>query len=275
MGATAAAEPVLTIDVGNLLTAVAVWSGGRPVYRAQLGTDPRRTGDELGLQLARCLEDGDIAPDAVHGAVVACVVPALGDAVVAACRRLLGRAPLVVGPGLRTGLAIRTEQPREVGADRIANAVAAVARHGAPVLIVDLATALSIDVVDAAGDYVGAVIAPGLEVSAEALARRTAQLARVPLVAPPSPIGNSTARGLQSGLVLGQAATIDGLVARLKATTGPAPVVATGESRAAAAVVAECRSIDVFDPLLTLDGLYRIYHGHVEHRIEHPAPAQR
>lgn len=274
MNATAA-DPVLTIDVGNLLTAVAVWESGRPVYRVQLGSDPRRTGDELGLLLARCLADGGIAPAAVRGAVVACVVPALSGAVVAACRQLLGRAPLVVGPGLRTGLAIRTEQPREVGADRIANAVAAVARRGAPVFIVDLATALSIDVVDAAGDYVGAVIAPGLEVSAEALARRTAQLARVPLVAPPSPIGDSTARSLQSGLVLGQAAMIDGLVARLKATIGAAPVIATGESGAAAAVVAECRSIDAFDPLLTLDGLYRIYHGHIERPIEHSSSARR
>lgn len=257
-------DGVLAIDVGNLVTSVAVWRDDVPAVRAQFGTDARRTGDELEILLARFLADARVTPHALHGAVVGCVVPAQSGAVADASARLVGRAPVIVGPGTRCGLTIRTAQPHEVGADRIANAVAARARCGAPVLIVDLSTALSIDVVDASGAYIGAVLAPGIDVSADVLARRTAQLARVPLVAPPSAIGDSTARALQAGLVLGQAAMIDGLVARLRRAIGAAPVIATGESSAAPAVVAACGTIDAFDPLLTLDGLQRIYRSVIE-----------
>lgn len=262
---------VLTIDVSNLYTTFAVWRARRAEHHFQIGTDDRRTADELVVCLGRLLEGAAVRPADLEGAAVACVVPTLGGAIAEACARLLGRAPLVVGPGTRTGLEVRTDNPREVGADRIANAVGAIARHGAPVIIVDFATALSIDVVDGAGHYVGAIIAPGIEVSAAALALRTARLGPIDLAAPPSVIGDSTAHSLQSGLVFGHAAMVDGLVARVRASIGPATVVATGESAAAADIVALCRSIDVFEPLLTLDGLDRIFRA----SIEHPAPKRR
>jgi len=254
----------MTIDVSNQLTSIVVWHGDTPTHHFQAGTDPRRTVDECALLLERWLRAVGVIPGALDGAAIACVVPVLGGITAAACERVLGRPPLVVGPGMRTGVAIRTDDPREVGADRIANAVAARERYGAPVIIVDFATALSIDVVDAGGHYVGAIIAPGIEVAAEALERRTAQLGRIPLVAPPHVIGDSTSHSLQSGLVLGHAAMVDGLVARVQAEWGPAAVVATGESGAAPEIVRLCASIDHFDPLLTLDGLSRLFRGWIE-----------
>lgn len=269
--APSSAGAVLTIDVGNLLTTFAVWRSGRADHHFQIGTDDRRTADELVVCIGRLLEGAAVRPAALDGAAIACVVPALGGAIAEACARLIGRAPLVVGPGMRTGLVVRTDNPREVGADRIANAVAAIARYGAPVIIVDFATALSIDVVDGAGHYVGAIIAPGIEVSAAALARRTARLGRIELTAPPSVIGDSTAHSLQSGLVFGHAAMVDGLVTRVQASFGPAKVVATGESAAAPDIVALCRTIDAFEPLLTLDGLDRLFRA----AVEHPAPNRR
>ncbi|MEO8084827.1 MAG: type III pantothenate kinase [Ardenticatenales bacterium] len=256
---------VLTIDVSNMLTTIAVWRFQTAQHHFQISTDDRRTADEYIVCIGRLLEGAGVQPAALAGAAIACVVPALGGAITEACTRLLGRAPLVVGPGMRTGLVVRTDNPREVGADRIANAVAAIALFGAPVIIVDFATALSIDVVDGAAQYVGAIIAPGIEVSAAALARRTAQLGSIALVPPPSVIGDSTMHSLQSGLVFGHAAMVDGLVARVQASFGPAKVVATGESPSAADIVPLCSSIDAFEPLLTLDGLNRLFRATIEH----------
>jgi type III pantothenate kinase len=259
---------VLAVDVGNIHTALALWpfGEGAEVRHWQLASDPGRTPDEYRALIHCLLAQDGLAPGDVTGCVVASVVPALSGTLPAACRSLFGVEPLTVGPGVRSGLRIRTENPREVGPDRIANAVAAIARHGQPVLVLDFTTALIIDVVSAAGDYVGAIIAPGMEIAAEALARRAAQLQRIDLRPPPRAIATETAASLQSGLVLGYVGLVEGLVRRARAEVGPAPVVATGEVGWANTVLDQTDVVDVFDPLLTLDGLRRIYERHHETR---------
>ena len=165
---------------------------------------------------------------------------------------------LVVGPGTRTGIPILYDDPREVGPDRIVNAVAARERYGAPCIVVDFGTSTNFDIVSAAGEYVGGVLAPGIEISMEALFSRAARLVKVDFVAPPSVIGKTTVAGLQSGLVYGFAGQVDGIVARMRAELGEtAPVVATGGL--AELIAPHAETIDTVDPLLTLEGLRLVW----------------
>jgi len=249
----------LAIDVGNTHTALALWVPGDDVRHWQLASDPLRTPDEYRVLLTQLLARDGLGPESVAGCVVACVVPALVAPIAGACRALFGPSPLLVGPGVRSGLPIRTEDPREVGPDRIANGVAAVARYGSPVMVLDFTTALTIDVISTDGDYLGAVIAPGIEIAAEALALRTAQLQRIELVPPPRAIATDTKHGLQSGLVYGYLGLVEGLVRRVRAEIGPAPVVATGDEPWVPGLLEHTGVVDAYDPLLTLDGLRRIY----------------
>jgi len=250
---------ILAIDVSNTHTALALWSGERAVQHWVVSTDTARTLDEHVVLVSRLMARDGHDPDDVRGCVIGCVVPELLATVEATCRRLFAASPLVVGPGVASGLAILTENPREVGADRIANAVAARALFGAPVLVLDFGTALTVDVVSAAGAYVGAIIAPGIEVAAEGLARRAARLGRIDLVAPPRAIADNTVQGLQSGLVFGYLGLVEGLVARARDEVGPARVVATGEAACLAEVLAHTFVVEAYEPLLTLDGLRQIY----------------
>jgi len=256
---------LLAIDVSNAHTALALWplaageddEDGR--HHWQIASDPSRTADEHRVLFGRLLADGGLSPADVGACVMSCVVPELLHTMTAACHTAFAVEPLVVGPGVRSGLRIRTENPRELGADRIANAVAALARHGAPVIVLDFATALTVDVVGADGDYLGAIIAPGIEVAADALARRTARLPRVDLAPPARAIGADTDAGLRSGVVFGYVGLVEGLVRRVHGEIGPAPVVATGEAPWLAPILAETKVVDAYEPRLTLDGLRRIY----------------
>jgi type III pantothenate kinase len=250
---------VLAIDISNTHIGLALWSGDEALQHWTLATDVTRTPDELVVLISRLLARDGLSPSDVEGCVVGCVVPALVATIEATCRDVFGAPPLVVGPGVPSGLPILTESPREVGADRIANAVAARARFGSPVLVLDFGTALTIDVVSAAGAYVGAIIAPGIEVAADSLARRAARLGRIDLVAPPRAIADNTVQGLQSGLVFGFIALVEGLVARARDEVGPAHVVATGEAPWLPEVLRHTDVIDAYEPLLTLDGLRRIH----------------
>lgn len=249
---------VLAIDVGNTALALAVWQGERALRHWRLASSSR-TADELGVLVGHLLAQSALEPEVVTGCVLGSVVPALTDTVAEACAQLFGARPMIVGPGTATGLRIRAADPHEVGADRIANAIAARERWGQPVIVLDFGTALTVDVVDSQGDYVGALIAPGMAVAADALARRTAQLTRPSLVAPPAAIANNTEQGLQSGLVIGFAGMVDGLVERVREHVGPAPVIATGDASWAQAVLAQTSVVQAVEPLLTLDGLRRIY----------------
>jgi type III pantothenate kinase len=191
---------------------------------------------------------------ALDGIVLSTTVPQLEREYEALAERWAGTELLVLGPGVSTGMAVRYDDPREVGPDRIANAVAARERHGAPAIVVDFGTSTNFDVVSVAGEYVGGVLAPGIEISMDALFARAARLVKVDFVAPPAVIGKTTATALQSGLVYGFAGQVDGIVERIRGELGAdAPVIATGGL--AELVAPHARTVSQVDPTLTLEGL--------------------
>mgnify|MGYP000182657841 CR=1 FL=1 len=244
---------LLAVDVGNTQTVIGLFDGERLTEHWRLATDRTRTGDELGVLLGGMLDF-----DAVEAICLSSTVPTL----VREWQRLAERwaqAPiLVVGPGVKTGLPIRYDDPREVGPDRIANSVAARARYGAPVIVVDFGTSTNFDVVSAAGEYVGGVLAPGIETSMEALFARAARLVTVDYVEPPSVIGKTTVGGLQSGIVYGFAGQVDGIVAAIRKELGvEAKAVATGGL--ADLVAPHSAAIGTVDPFLTLEGLRLVW----------------
>ncbi len=243
------------VDVGNSTTAVGVVTDDRVAQRWRLSTIAERTADEYRLLFHGLLSSSDLP---LEGAAISSVVPAATAAVQVAATDLVDGPVVVVGPGVRTGIAIHTDNPREVGADRVVNAVAAVARYGAPVVVVDFGTATTVDVVGAAGDYLGGMIAPGLEVSMDGLVGHTAALRRVELVAPPQAIGRNTVSAIQSGLLYGHAGMIDRAIEMISDEIDARPsVVATG---GLAPVVAPlCRAEIIVDDSLTLEGLRIIY----------------
>ncbi|MCL4517507.1 MAG: type III pantothenate kinase, partial [Firmicutes bacterium] len=186
------------------------------------------------------------------------VVPPVSGAWVRMCRQYFGREPMVVGPGIRTGLSIKMENPREVGADRIVNAVAAMEKYGGPVIVIDFSTATTFDVISGRGEYLGGVIAPGLSISVEALVQRTAQLPRIEMVKPRRVIGKNTVSSMQSGVMYGAVGQVNEIVRRLKEELGgDAYVVATGGL--AEMISKETREINEVNPLLTLEGLRILY----------------
>jgi type III pantothenate kinase len=246
---------LLTIDVGNSTTVVGLHARERLVRRWRI-TTTERTPDEFVLLLS-----GMIAPveGRLTGAAVASVVPAVVTSLRHALAELVDGPVVVLGPGVRTGLAIKLDNPREVGADRVANAIGAIDRFGAPVVAVDFGTATTVDLVDPDGAYVGGVIAPGVRTGAEALVEATAALRRVELVVPRRVVGRNTSEAIQSGLTHGFASLVDGLVARIVEEQGlvDVPVVATG---GLAEVVAPlCRTVTAIDDDLTLRGLRIVY----------------
>jgi len=247
---------LLVLDVSNRQTAVALFDADRsgPWW---ISTDPNRTADEVGLLLETLLRHRGVDATRLRGAVLGSVVPALTRTVSQACARYLGLEPLVVGPGVRTGVRVRTDNPREVGPDRIANALAAFRRYGGPAVVVDFSSTTTFDAVSAEGDYLGSAIAPGLDMASGALAQRAAQLREVELLRPERVIGRNTVAAIQSGLVYGFAALVDGIAERMKSELGGGRVIATGPD--VGPVQSEARSIDVVDPMLTLDGLRLIW----------------
>lgn len=254
------ASVLLAMDVGNTEIAAGVFDGGSLTASIRLHTDARATGDELGLLLTDLLARQGVEPALIDSVAVSNVVPALSRALEELCRRCFGCAPLVVGPELPTGLRILYDDPREVGADRIANALAALHLHGCPAILIDFGTATTFDALSAEGDYLGGAIAPGIAVSLDALVRHAARLNPVDLLAPPKAIGRTTTASLQAGLVLGHAAMVEGMVARMTAELGEGTrVIATGGLvRLMAPLVP---AIAVVDENLTLTGL-RLIHEH-------------
>jgi type III pantothenate kinase len=245
---------LLAVDVGNTQTALGLYDDGQLGEHWRLATELQRTGDELGVLLAGLLDF-----DAVDGICLASTVPTLIREWEWLAARWTHAHLLVVGPGVKTGIPIRYDDPREVGPDRIVNAVAAKERYGAPVIVVDFGTSTNFDVVSPAGEYVGGVLAPGIEISMEALFARAARLVKVDYAEPPSVIGKTTVGGLQSGLIYGFAGQVDGIVAAIRAELGTpnAPVVATGGL--AELVAPRSQVIAAVDPFLTLDGLRLVW----------------
>src|SRR4051812_35476717 len=241
---------LLAIDVGNTQTVFGLFDGEFLTDQFRVGTDPAHTADELAVMLRAFVELG-----ALDGIVLSTTVPQLQREYESFADRWAGTELLVLGPGVSTGVPIRYDDPREVGPDRIANSVAARERHGAPVIVVDFGTSTNFDIVSAAGEYLGGVLAPGIEISMEALFSRAARLLKVPFEAPPHVIGKTTTQGLQSGLVYGFAGQVDGIVDHIRAEleAPAAPVVATGGL--AGLIAPHSRTIGAVDPELTLHGL--------------------
>lgn len=244
---------LLAVDVGNTQTALGLYDGELLGNHWRLATERTRTGDELGVLLEGLLE-----LDAVDAICLSSTVPTLVREWAHVAERWAQAPLLTVGPGVKTGIPIRYDDPREVGPDRIVNSVAARSRYGAPVIVVDFGTSTNFDVVSPEGDYVGGVLAPGIEISMEALFARAARLVKVDYAAPASVIGKTTVHGLQSGLVFGFAGQVDGIVTRIrKELTAEAPAVATGGL--ADLVAPHAATIERVDPFLTLDGLRLVW----------------
>jgi type III pantothenate kinase len=244
---------LLAVDVGNTQTALGLYRDGDLADTWRLTTERATTADELGVVLAGLLD-----LDAVDGICLSSTVPVLVREWELLADKWAHAPVLVVGPGVRTGIPIRYDDPREVGPDRIVNSVAAKERYGPPVVVVDFGTSTNFDVVSPEGEYVGGVLAPGIEVSMEALFARAARLVKVDYAAPPSVIGKTTVGGLQSGLVYGFAGQVDGIVARIREELGAeARAVATGGL--ADLVAPHSRTIERVDPFLTLDGLRMVW----------------
>jgi type III pantothenate kinase len=249
---------ILAVDVGNTETHVGLFSGGALIRDWRLGTRPVRTSDEQVLAMAELLRDAAIERGEVGGMVLASVVPRATSSLEEMARQWLRLDPLTVGPDIRLPITICTRDPGQVGADRIANAVAACDWHEPPVIVVDLGTATTFDVVAEGSRYLGGAICPGVLGSLEDLVRRTARLPGVEIRKPARVIGTDTEESMQSGIVFGSAGQIDGMVDRIWGELGGAcPVIATGGL--AAGVIPYCRSVREVDRHLTLKGLRALY----------------
>jgi type III pantothenate kinase len=248
----------LVLDVGNTKTAVGVYSEGKWIADWRVTTHLDYLSDEYYVLLKSLLEDADLSFQRLSGAALASVVPPLTATFEELIVRILGKKPVVVGPGVRTGIQIKIENPKEVGADRIANTAAVQKLYGGPAIVLDLGTATTFDVVSKDGDYLGGAIAPGLGIAADALVRRTAKLPKVELTLPENAMGRNTVAAMQSGLVIGYVGLVKELVFRLKKELGGNPkVIATGGM--AEMLDAWTEVIDVVSPRLTLEGIRIIY----------------
>jgi type III pantothenate kinase len=245
---------LLAIDVGNTNITLGLYDGDDLGPRWRLATDHNRMSDEYGIMLINLFTHAGVTAEAVHGIAMASVVPPLTGTFEQACEKYLGRLPFVVDAGVRTGVRVKYEDPRQVGADRVVDAAAAQKLYGGPACIVDLGTGTTFDAISAEGDYLGGAIAPGLGIAADALFQRTAKLPKVDLHRPPSAIGRNTVHAIQSGLIFGYVGLVEGMVARFRAELGPKmKVIATGGL--ASVIAPETKVIDILAPWLTLDGL--------------------
>jgi type III pantothenate kinase len=249
---------LLAADVGNTHTVLGLFKGGELVADWRVATRHDMTHDELGVLWRSLVVQADLADQALEGMIVSSVVPDLDGAIALTGRKYFDQQPLFVGPGIKTGLPILYENPHEVGADRIVNAVAAKERYGAPVVVLDFGTGTTFDLVSSNGEYMGGVIAPGLGASAEALFSKAARLHRVEVRRPENVIGRNTEESLRAGLYFGYLSMVEGLITRINESLDqPAPVVATG---GLADVFAEdLKVLHAVDRGLTLEGLRLIW----------------
>ncbi|WP_055105412.1 type III pantothenate kinase [Paenibacillus ihumii] len=248
----------VVVDVGNSNIVLGIYKGRELLHYFRLSTNRQSTADEYGVKINNLLQMSKIAVGDIEGVIISSVVPPLMHVLEELCEKYMRKKPLIVGPGIKTGLNLRYENPREVGADRIVNAVAAVEQYGGPLIVVDFGTATTFDCIDAAGNYLGGAIVPGIGISTEALYQRASKLPRIELEKPKKVIGRNTVHAMQSGIIFGYAGQVDGIVSRIRQEMNADPkVIATGGL--AELIASEAESIQEVNQLLTLEGLRIIY----------------
>lgn len=249
---------ILVIDVGNTHTVIGVYKEEKLLGYWRISTDLNKTEDEYGMLVKNLLSNSNLSLSDIKSVVISCVIPPVSWILKKMSIDYFKVSALVVGPGIKTGICIKTDNPKEVGADRIVNAIAAYKLHGGPVIIVDFGTATTFCAVDKEGVYLGGAIAPGLEISAEALFEKTAKLPKIELIKPKHSIGSNTITAMQSGIFFGYLGLTNELIRRFKRELGEdSVVVATGGQ--AELIGSESKLIDKINPLLTLEGLRLIY----------------
>lgn len=250
---------LLTVDVGNTNITFGLFKGEDLKYSFRMMTKQPRTSDEYGVAVMMLLQQLEVKKEEVEGIIIASVVPDLMHSLVGGLERYVGKKPLIVGPGVKTGIKIVTENPREIGADRIVDAVGAFEKYGGPVLVMDFGTATTYDLISASGEFLAGITAPGIRISAKALWQDTAKLPEIEIKKPDSILAQNTVTSMQAGLVYGQIGQTEYMVKKVKEESGldDLKVVATGGLGSIIADETDC--IDVYDRMLTLDGLRLIY----------------
>lgn len=254
---------LLALDVGNTHVTLGIYNSEERVCHWRISTDRRGTADEYGITLRQLFATKNLKLDIITAVALASVVPPLTASLVEMSSYYFGVKPLVVGPGIRSGMPIRFDNPKEVGADRIVNGVGAFEKYGGPTIVVDFGTATTFDVISAKGEYLGGAIAPGVGISTDALFSYAAKLPRVELLKPAQVIGKNTVACMQSGIIYGLIGQVEGIVVRMKKEIGePVFVVATGGF--STLFEEEVGVVDRVDPFLTLEGLRLIYQRNKE-----------
>ncbi len=249
---------LLTIDIGNTNITLGGYQGEELMFISRLATDIRMTADQYAVQINNIVNLRGCGSQDIEDAIISSVVPIVGSAVARAIEYITGKSPMILGPGIKTGLNIKIDNPAQLGADLAAGAVGALGKYPTPCVIIDMGTATTLSVLDESGAFRGGAIAAGIRSTLDALSSNTAQLPFINLQAPDSVIGSNTVSSMQSGLILGAAAMLDGMIDRIESEIGElASVVATGGL--AEMVVENCRREIAIDNNLLLDGLYKIY----------------